>query len=75
MLAQGFLDVFFGAAPHLEYFSNFLSSALKPQLLKRHLTLSEENLLSKHIWARFPLPMNANRHIFDLTIACENRIE
>ena len=23
MLAQGFLDLFFDAAPHLEYFSNF----------------------------------------------------
>ena len=26
MLAQGFLDFFFDAAPHLEYFSNFSSS-------------------------------------------------
>ena len=40
MLAQGFLDLFFDAAPHLEYFSIFLSSALKRHLLKRHLTLS-----------------------------------
>ena len=41
MLAQGFLDLFFDTAPHLEYFSDFSSSALKRHLLKRHLTLSE----------------------------------
>ena len=37
--AQGFLDLFFDAAPSLEYFSNFASSALRRHLLKRHLTL------------------------------------
>ena len=37
VLAQGFFfDLFFDAAPHLEYFSDFWSSALQ-----RHLTLSE----------------------------------
>ena len=39
MLAGGFSDLFFDAAPHLEYFFNCLSSALKWHLLKRHLTL------------------------------------
>ena len=39
MMAQGFLDLFLDAAPHLEHISNFSSSALKRHLLKRHLTL------------------------------------
>ena len=43
-MAKGFLDSFFDAAPHLEYFSNLSSSALKRHLLKWHLTLSEQSL-------------------------------
>ena len=39
--AQGFLHLFFDAAPILKISSNFWSSALKRHLLKRHLTLSE----------------------------------
>ena len=45
--AQGLLDWFFDAAPHLQYFSNFSSSALKRHLLKRHLTLSDTTVV-KH---------------------------
>ena len=40
IMAQGFLDLFFDAATHLEYFFQFSSSALKRDLIKRHLTLS-----------------------------------
>ena len=48
MQTQGFLDLIFDAAPHLEYFFFiFLSPALKRHLLKRHLTLSECFLPSK----------------------------
>ena len=51
MPAQGFLDLFFDAAPHLEYLFQLFELSAKAAFAKAHLTLSERKTLNVAIFS------------------------